>query len=70
VDQNGEPFSGANVAVMRNVFAGSGQRTLVPVNTVQSDDRGHYRVWGLATGETWCRRIRAHLTTRDMRSRV
>ncbi len=50
VDQNGEPFSGANVSVMRNVFAGSGQRTLVPVNTVQSDDRGHYRVWGLRDG--------------------
>ena len=51
VDQNGDPFSGANVAVMRKAFVGTGQRTLIPVNTVQSDDRGHYRVWGLATGE-------------------
>ena len=51
VDQNGDPFSGANVSVMRNAFAGTGQRTLVPVNTVQSDDRGQYRAWGLPTGE-------------------
>ncbi len=51
VDQNGDPFSGANVSVMRNAFVGTGQRTLVPVNTVQSDDRGQYRAWGLPTGE-------------------
>ena len=51
VDQNGDPFSGANVSVMRNAFAGNGQRTLVAVNTVQSDDRGQYRAWGLPTGE-------------------
>ena len=51
VDQNGDPFSGANISVMRNAFAGTGQRTLVPVNSVQSDDRGHYRAWGLAAGD-------------------
>ena len=51
VDQNGDPFSGANISVMRNAFAGTGQRTLLPVNSVQSDDRGQYRVWGLAAGE-------------------
>ncbi len=51
VDQNGDPFSGANVSVMRNAFVGTGQRTLVPVNSAQSDDRGQYRVWGLPAGD-------------------
>jgi len=52
VDQNGEPFSGASVMVMRYAFAGGGQRTLTPAGGGnQTDDRGQYRIWGLAAGE-------------------
>ncbi len=51
VDQNGEPFSGAQVSAMQNRFVGTGQRTLVPVNSGQTDDRGQYRIWGLAAGD-------------------
>jgi uncharacterized protein (DUF2141 family) len=51
VDQNGDPFAGANVSAMRNVFAGSGQRTLVPTASAQTDDRGQYRIWGLAESD-------------------
>ena len=50
-DQNGEPSSGANVQAMRHAFAGSGQRTLVPVGSAISDDRGQYRIWGLPAGD-------------------
>ena len=51
VDQNGEPFSGAQVSAMQNRFAGSGQRTLIPAASAQTDDRGQYRIWGLAAGD-------------------
>ncbi len=51
VDHNGEPFSGANVSAMRNQFVGTGQRSLLPVASAVSDDRGHYRLWGLAAGD-------------------
>ncbi len=51
VDQNGEPFSGATVNAMRNMFVGSGQRTLFPAASAQTDDRGQYRIWGLAAGD-------------------
>jgi uncharacterized protein (DUF2141 family) len=50
VDQNGEPFSGANVNAMRHAFAGTG-RTLVPAGSSQTDDRGQYRIWGLPAGD-------------------
>ena len=51
VDQNGEPFSGANVSAMRNAFVGTGQRSLLQVGSALSDDRGQYRIWGLAAGD-------------------
>jgi hypothetical protein len=51
VDQNGEPYSGVNVSVMSNAFVGSGQRTLLPAGSAQTDDRGQFRVWGLAAGD-------------------
>jgi uncharacterized protein (DUF2141 family) len=50
-DQNGDPFSGANVSAMRYAYAGSGQRTLVGAGRGVADDRGQYRLWGLAAGE-------------------
>jgi uncharacterized protein (DUF2141 family) len=50
-DQNGEPLSGANVSAMRYAFAGSGQRSLIPTSSSMTDDRGQYRIWGLAAGD-------------------
>jgi hypothetical protein len=50
-DQNGEPMSGASVSAMRYAYAGSGQRSLLPTASSVADDRGHYRIWGLAAGE-------------------
>ena len=51
VDQNGDAFSGASVSAMRYAFVGSGQRQLVPAGSGQTDDRGQFRIWGLAAGE-------------------
>ena len=51
VDQNGEPYSGANVSAMRPAFVGTGQRTLVPAASAQTDNRGRSRIWGLAAGD-------------------
>jgi hypothetical protein len=36
---------------MRYAYAGTGQRTLVPAGRSVADDRGQYRIWGLAAGE-------------------
>ena len=49
-DQNGDPMSGASVTAMRYAYAGGG-RTLLPTGPSTADDRGHYRIWGLAAGE-------------------
>jgi protocatechuate 3,4-dioxygenase beta subunit len=51
VDHTGEPLSGGSVRVLRRAFAGSGQRQLVSAGGAQTDERGQYRVWGLAAGE-------------------
>lgn len=50
-DQNGEPFSGANVNAMRYAYGGTGQRSLMNTASAIADDRGQYRIWGLAAGE-------------------
>jgi Carboxypeptidase regulatory-like domain len=50
VDQNGDPFAGGTVSAMRNAYTGSG-RTLVQAASAQTDDRGHYRIWGLPAGD-------------------
>lgn len=50
-DQNGDPLPGVTVSAMRHVFANAGQRQLVPQGSGQTDDRGVFRIWGLAGGE-------------------
>jgi hypothetical protein len=47
---DGEPVQGAQVRAMRYVM-NSGIRRLQQSNSVQSDDRGFYRIFGLAPGE-------------------
>ena len=49
-DEGGEPLPGATIRVFRFDYA-QGARQLVPVGTVQSDDKGQYRVWGLNPGD-------------------
>ena len=52
LDQNGEPLSLAGVSVLRHAYTPNGPRSLVPGgSTVVTDDRGHYRIWGLAAGD-------------------
>lgn len=48
-DEQGEPVAGAMVEVMRQRYAREG-RELVQVGADSSDDRGEYRVHGLAPG--------------------
>ncbi len=49
-DEAGEPMPGTTVRVMKYQFS-QGSRQLVPAGNAQTDDRGHYRVWGLEPGE-------------------
>jgi protocatechuate 3,4-dioxygenase beta subunit len=52
VDHNGEPMSNVTVYAMRYAFNPNGQRQLVPFGAgTPTDDRGHYRIWGLAAGD-------------------
>lgn len=50
VDEDGEPAAGATVRVLayQNL---QGDRRLLQVDMVQSDDRGAYRVWGLSPAD-------------------
>ena len=50
VDDGGEPIAGTMVQVMRFQFMG-GQRRLMGANSDQTDDRGAFRIYGLAPGE-------------------
>jgi protocatechuate 3,4-dioxygenase beta subunit len=52
-DQNGEPLPSARVTLMRYVFSQqSGERTLQPFGAAgTTDDRGTYRIYGVAPGE-------------------
>jgi hypothetical protein len=52
VDEFGEPLPDATVSAMRLTWS-NGKRRLTPVTARSwpSDDRGHYRIYGLAPGE-------------------
>jgi hypothetical protein len=49
-DEDGQPLAQAVVTVHRQVYV-QGERQLVPAGIDQSDDRGQYRVFGLAPGD-------------------
>src|SRR5262249_39598539 len=50
LDEDGEPMAGVMVRVMRYQYL-QGERRLTPAGTVQTDDLGQYRVWGLMRGD-------------------
>jgi protocatechuate 3,4-dioxygenase beta subunit len=50
LDEEGEPLARAIVTVMRQQYV-RGQKQLAPAGADQSDDRGQYRVFGLAPGD-------------------
>ncbi len=50
LDEDNQPFAGARVDALVSRLE-NGQNTLVPVSTTQSDDRGNFRLGGLAAGE-------------------
>jgi hypothetical protein len=50
VDEDGEPLAQAIVTVHRQQFV-NGERQLTPAGVDQSDDRGQFRVFGLAPGD-------------------
>ena len=49
VDEVGEPLAGVSVRAMRHEYR-QGERRLTIVGTDTSDDRGQYRIYGLAPG--------------------
>lgn len=50
LDEEGEPLARAAVTVLRQQYV-RGQKQLTPAGTDQTDDRGQYRVFGLAPGD-------------------
>lgn len=49
-DEDGDPMPGVLVRAMRYEYQ-QGDRRLVPAGTSQTDDKGQYRIWGLAPGD-------------------
>lgn len=52
VDEDGEPLAWARVTAMQYRWV-SGRRQLVPAGGATTDDRGEYRIFGLAPGRYW-----------------
>jgi hypothetical protein len=50
-DEFGEPIAGAQVQTQRYQYQPDGQRRLMPSAFAQSDDLGHFRLYGLMPGE-------------------
>lgn len=50
LDEFGDPVAGAQVSALRYQYAAGGRR-LVPSGSGQTDDRGAFRVYGLAPGD-------------------
>jgi hypothetical protein len=51
LDHSGDPLPGVLVYAMVHRFAITGQRQLGPAGSGMTDDRGQYRIWGLAAGD-------------------
>jgi len=49
LDEEGEPLQSAAIQVLRFSFS-TGRRILIPVSGASSNDRGEYRIYGLAAG--------------------
>jgi hypothetical protein len=50
LDEFGEPIAGANVSASRYRFLG-GTRRMTPSGTDNTDDQGHFRIYGLPPGD-------------------
>ena len=50
IDHNGQPAAGVIVRPFRYMIA-NGERRLAPTSSAQTDDRGAYRIYGLAPGD-------------------
>lgn len=62
VDEDGEPLAWARVTAMQYRYV-RGKRELVPAGGAATDDRGEYRIFGLAPGRYW---VSAAWTEREM----
>lgn len=62
VDEDGEPLAWARVTAMQYRYL-KGKRELVPAGGAATDDRGEYRIFGLAPGRYW---VSAAWTEREM----
>jgi hypothetical protein len=62
VDEDGEPVAWARVTAMQYRYL-RGKRQLVPAGGATTDDRGEYRIFGLAPGRYW---VSAAWTDREM----
>lgn len=49
-DSGGLPLTGANVVLLRALYDSEGQRSLQPVISVRTDDRGEYRLFWITPG--------------------
>jgi protocatechuate 3,4-dioxygenase beta subunit len=54
-DSNGNPAAGAPVELMRSGYDGDGKRIFTPVATVDTDDRGMYRIFWITPGRYFLR---------------
>jgi hypothetical protein len=50
MDSGGQPLTGANVVLLRALYDADGQRSLQPVISVRTDDRGEYRLFWITPG--------------------
>src|SRR5881397_2493237 len=49
-DATGEPLAGINVQTLRSVYDQNGKRTLQPVGSARTNDRGEYRIYWITPG--------------------
>jgi hypothetical protein len=54
-DDTGLPLTGASVVLLRGLYDAEGRRSLQPVNSVRTDDRGEYRLFWITPGRYFLR---------------
>ena len=50
VDEDGDPISGASVQILRQAYM-RGRKQLTPAQSNMTNDKGEYRIFGLAPGK-------------------
>jgi hypothetical protein len=51
VDEDGDPVTGSFVQLLRYGYSGQGLRQFLSANAANTDDRGEYRIFGIAPGK-------------------